>query len=164
MNFTKLIGKPRGAWISFGWLLALLLASCTGMGSANPSTQAENEPAPQGTPTLTTVLTPSPEEEHMDGTELSPATRDRVNQVIRDLAERLAIDENQIEVLEVKSVVWPDASLGCPKPGMAYKQVPQDGILIRLEAEGRSYEYHGGGGREPFLCETGLHPPTKPGA
>jgi hypothetical protein len=70
-----------------------------------------------------------------------------------DLAQRLSIAIEQIEVLEARSVVWPDASLGCPLPGMAYKQVPQDGSLIKLAVDGRVYEYHSGGGREPFLCE-----------
>lgn len=165
MKLSKLIGNPYSVWIRLGWLLMLLLSSCTGISSVNTPTQAENKPTSQLTPTSTAkVPTPSPVEENMDGTDLPPATQERVNRAIQDLAERLAIDENQIEVLEVKSVVWPDTSLGCPKPGMAYKQVPQDGILIRLQAEGRSYEYHGGGGREPFLCEKGLRPQTKPGA
>ena len=73
--------------------------------------------------------------------------------VKEDLAQRLSIPVEQIEVLEAKSVVWPDASLGCPLSGMRYKQVPQDGSLIRLVVDGRMYEYHGGGGRDPFLCE-----------
>ena len=70
-----------------------------------------------------------------------------------DLAQRLSIKVEQIEVIEAKSVVWPDASLGCPQPGMRYRQVPQDGALIRLRAEGRVYEYHSGGTRGLFLCE-----------
>jgi hypothetical protein len=165
MIFSKLIGKPYGAWMRLGWLLALLLAACSATGSLNPATQAENKPTSQSTPTPTiTIATPSPMEKNMDGTDLPQATQKRVNRAVQDLAERLAIDENQIEVLQVKSVVWPDASLGCPKLGMVYKQVPQDGILIRLQAESRSYEYHGGGGREPFLCEKRLRPPTKPDA
>lgn len=70
-----------------------------------------------------------------------------------DLAQRLSINLEQIDVVEARSVVWPDASLGCPLPGMAYKQVPQDGALIRLRAGGSVYEYHSGGTRGLFLCE-----------
>jgi hypothetical protein len=76
------------------------------------------------------------------------------------LAQRLAIEPDRIEVLEARAVVWPDSSLGCPQPGMAYKQVPEDGVLIRLAVGDQSYEYHGGGGRDPFLCEN-LFPPLK---
>ena len=76
-----------------------------------------------------------------------------VNLAVADLAQRLAIDVAAIEVLEAKAVVWPNPGMGCPQPGMAYKQVPQDGSLIRLEVDGREYAYHSGGNRAPFLCE-----------
>ena len=75
-----------------------------------------------------------------------------VIQAKEDLAHRLSIPIDQIEVLEAKSVVWPDASLGCPQPGMRYKQVPVDGALIRLQTNGQVHEYHSGGGRGLFLC------------
>jgi hypothetical protein len=76
-----------------------------------------------------------------------------VRQAQEDLAKRLAVPVNQIELIEVRDVVWPDKGLGCPQPGMAYTQVQVDGLLIRLRAGGRLYEYHSGGDRPPFLCE-----------
>ena len=72
---------------------------------------------------------------------------------IGDLARRLDIDPAHISVVETRAVMWPDRSLGCPRPGMAYAQVPQDGALIRLQAQGREFAYHSGGGRAPFLCD-----------
>ena len=75
-----------------------------------------------------------------------------VIQAKEDLAHRLSMPIDRIQVLEARSVVWPDASLGCPQPGMRYKQVPVDGVLIRLKTDGQVYEYHGGGGRGLFLC------------
>jgi hypothetical protein len=56
-------------------------------------------------------------------------------------------------LLEVREVTWPDSSLGCPQRGKFYNQVPQDGLLIRLEAEGCMYFYHSAGTLNPFLCE-----------
>lgn len=76
-----------------------------------------------------------------------------VTQAKEDLAGRLSIPIDQIEVLDARSVVWPDASLGCPQPDMRYKQVQVDGALIRLQAEGQVYEYHSGGSRGLFLCQ-----------
>jgi hypothetical protein len=70
-----------------------------------------------------------------------------------DLAERLGVTLDQIELLSFEEVVWPDASLGCPQPGMAYIQMLQDGALIRLSAEGQVYDYPSGGNRGVFLCE-----------
>jgi hypothetical protein len=82
-----------------------------------------------------------------------PGLEPLVDQAKADLAQRQSTSVDAIEVVEVQSVVWPDASLGCPKPGMAYPQVQTDGLLIRLSVGGEVYEYHSGGGKPPFLCE-----------
>ncbi len=94
--------------------------------------------------------------------EVEPGLEPLVNQAKEDLAHRLSVSVDEIEVLEARSVVWPDSSLGCPLPGMLYRQVPQDGALIRLNVEGRAYEYHSGGGRDPFLCEQTLEAQVTP--
>jgi hypothetical protein len=83
----------------------------------------------------------------------SPGSNKLVSEAKDDLAQRLGIDPDQIELIEFRAVVWPDGSLGCPQHGVAYTQVQVEGALIRLRAEGRVYEYHSGGGRTPFLCE-----------
>jgi hypothetical protein len=73
-----------------------------------------------------------------------------------DLAGRLSLEADkvdQIDLIEIKAVVWPDSSLGCPQPGMVYIQVQQDGLRIRLRVGKRIYSYHSGGSRLPFLCE-----------
>jgi hypothetical protein len=97
---------------------------------------------------------------------LDPAMARLVAGAQADLARRRGIPVDAIEVAEVRSVTWPDPSLGCPQPGMAYKQVPVDGVLIRLRADGMIFNYHGGGGRAPFLCEqpaSGGSPAPAPG-
>jgi hypothetical protein len=76
-----------------------------------------------------------------------------VKQARDDLAARLGIDPAQITLIEFRDVTWPDSSLGCPHPDMGYLQVLMDGYLIRLGVGKQVYEYHGGGGRAPFLCE-----------
>jgi hypothetical protein len=71
-----------------------------------------------------------------------------------DLAARLGVSEDVIAVRSAQAVTWSDASLGCPQPGMAYAQVPEDGTFIELEHAGTVYPYHSGGSRpEPFLCQ-----------
>ncbi|HJS29462.1 MAG TPA: hypothetical protein VJ768_07560 [Anaerolineales bacterium] len=69
------------------------------------------------------------------------------------LAQKLGIETSQIELLEARSIVWSDASLGCPGPDESYIQVPMEGALIRLRAQGIEYSYHVGEGRGLFLCE-----------
>ena len=76
-----------------------------------------------------------------------------IMQAAEMLAQRLGIDTTQIELLEARSIVWSDASLGCPGPDESYIQVPKEGALIRLRAQGIEYSYHVGEGRGLFLCE-----------
>ena len=87
-----------------------------------------------------------------NSTPYSSDIEDLVIQAKEDLADRLSISIDQIKVLEARSVVWPNAGLGCPQPGIRYKQVPVDGALIRLQTNGQVHEYHSGGGRGLFLC------------
>jgi hypothetical protein len=70
-----------------------------------------------------------------------------------DLAKRLAIPVEQVELVDVRTVVWSNKGLGCPQPGIEYLEVPVDGLLIRLSAAGQIYHYHTDGVQPPFLCE-----------
>ena len=82
-----------------------------------------------------------------------PALQALTKQATDDLAARLGVKATQIDVVEVKEVEWPDASLGCPEPGMMYAQVITPGYRIVLEAEGKTYEYHTDADRTVALCE-----------
>jgi hypothetical protein len=98
------------------------------------------------------------QEEPMPNEQISPANIEPglevlVDRAMQDLAGRLSIPVEQIELLEAKSVVWPDASLGCPQPGMGYAQVLLEGALIQLRVGPFRYDYHSGGSQSPFLCE-----------
>ena len=81
-----------------------------------------------------------------------PAQKALVTQAREDLARRLSISPADVSLVKYKEVVWPDRGLGCPRPGVAYPQVPQDGVAIVFHAAGRRYDYHAGAGRAPFLC------------
>jgi len=58
------------------------------------------------------------------------------------LAAKLGIAADQVQVVSAQLVEWPDASLGCPKPGMMYAQVITGGYKAILSAQGKRYEYH----------------------
>ena len=75
-----------------------------------------------------------------------------------DLAQRLSVPINDINLEEAKAVVWPDASLGCPQPGMAYTQVLSPGYLIRLNYDNQDFEYHAGKGGSLTYCKNPLPP------
>ena len=84
---------------------------------------------------------------------IDPVLQSFIDRAVADLARRRDVDPAAITVLEARAIVWPDGSLGCPKPGMEYTQMLQEGVLIRLQLGGRTYAYHGGGSRLPELCE-----------
>jgi len=84
-----------------------------------------------------------------------------VDAAVSDLAARLGIATTDVEVVIAEDVTWRDGSLGCPHPGMRYPQVLVDGYRVVLRHGERTYHYHGGMGRGPFLCE---HPAPPPGA
>ncbi len=58
-----------------------------------------------------------------------------------DLAERLELKAQDVKLVEVTPVNWPDASLGMPEIGKAYAQVLTPGYRIILEARGMHYLY-----------------------
>ena len=92
------------------------------------------------------------------------STAPLIEAATRDLALRLSVEASAIELIQFEEVTWPDTSLGCPSPGMKYRQVPSDGYRILLSVAGKQYAYHGNGRRGPFYCpEDSLkrHPPSR---
>jgi hypothetical protein len=127
-------------------ITSLLLAACS---STTTPSQSES---PLGTPTADeptpTIAEPAPSV----GEPTVPAEAAEVTLVKGDLARQLGIAVDQIQVVSIKAVDWPDTSLGCPKPNMFYAEVITPGFEIILEANGQEYAYHAGGG-EYVQCE-----------
>lgn len=65
-----------------------------------------------------------------------------VVRVKEHLAQKLGIPIDQIVLSDIKPVVWRDAGLGCPKPGVDYIQMETPGYNILLAASGETYRYH----------------------
>ena len=83
----------------------------------------------------------------------SEASEPLVELAKADLADHIGIDKEQITVVSVKAVDWPDASLGCPEPGMFYAQVITPGYKIVLSHDGERYEYHTDRSNRVVLCQ-----------
>jgi hypothetical protein len=64
----------------------------------------------------------------------------------------LNIGPDEVDLVEVREVVWRNGSLGCPQPGKFYTQALVPGLCIILGAGEKRYHYHSGGNRPPFLC------------
>jgi hypothetical protein len=148
-------------------LALVILTACSSAGPAHsPTAPLLSATLVQPAQATKALLTPErtfavietlvPEEtvgEAMKPTPEVPYLANLVQQAQQDLARRLDIPIGSIEFLEFEDVVWPDGSLGCPMPGMAYTQVLVEGYRILLQYEDQVYAYHGGGSRPPFLCQ-----------
>lgn len=135
----------RGRLGSFSWVLVLVGLACSAP-AADEIRNAED----------------SEEAVAEESTRYDAGLEPLVAMAKEDLAERLEVGVEIIEVLEAELVVWPDASMGCPDPEMMYIQVLQDGSRIRLQVEEAVFEYHTGGERMPFLCEDPTAPVSPP--
>jgi hypothetical protein len=78
--------------------------------------------------------------------------KSQVNKATKDLASKLNVLSDEIKVISTENVTWRDGSLGCPQKGMMYTQALVPGALIVLGSGDVEYEYHSGGGRDPFYC------------
>jgi len=72
-----------------------------------------------------------------------PDTRPRlVSRAKEHLGRRLVLDIAEIKLKSIEPATWPDAALGCPRPGEAHAQVITPGYRIVLGAAGRDFTYH----------------------
>ena len=68
-----------------------------------------------------------------------------IDPVVADIAETAGVPVDQVVVISAESVTFPDGSLGCPMPGMAYTQMVVDGYRIVAKVGGVLYDYRGSG-------------------
>jgi len=129
--------------------LTLTLLACQAAEPASPApqermTQTDSPGAlPESNATQALTLTLPQEDTTM--TPVTPpdeASEKMVVLVKQHLAQRLSIAIDQIVLLDIKSVVWRDAGLGCPKSGIDYIQAETPGYNILLEVSGATYRYH----------------------
>ncbi len=165
--------KP--AFLSACALILLTLAACTAEVSNPPSSPptstrtgaVSNPPSSPPTSTRTGAVSNPPSSPPLATPSLAPpppAVQTWINHAQKDLAQRLGIATNEIELVSFETKTWPDSSLGCPQPGMRYLQVLKEGYLILLRAGNDLYNYHGSSGTPPFLCQqlALLKPPLTP--
>jgi hypothetical protein len=125
-------------------LLASLAACSTDDASTSP---ASVSPTVEDTTQGAAVTSTNP------ASGIDPGLQPYIDLAVADLAARLQREPGEITTRSAVLIVWPDASLGCPQPGMQYAQVQTDGSQIVLELDGVPYDYHAGGDTTPFLCE-----------
>ncbi len=68
-----------------------------------------------------------------------------------DAARRLGIAQDALQLTSLVTVTWPDDSIGCPQPGIAYSQQETPGYRIVLRAGEEALIYHTSA-RHVVLC------------
>ncbi len=115
--------KHRGFLALIVVILAMALACQTPPAASNPQGS--------GTPESGSPEPAAPEE-----------ARSLVELAKSDLSRRKNIPAEQIKLVSIEEVTWPNGSLGYPKPGMVYIQVLIPGYRIVLSDGTDTYEYH----------------------
>jgi len=123
---------------------ALLLAAC-GPAAAQPTPAGPTSlptPTQAGKPTNppTSQATPAPTAQ-LTGIPASRAPQAALN-ARQDLAQKLNIPVDEITIVSVEAVEWPDGCLGVHIAGIMCIQVITPGYRVVLEANGELYEYH----------------------
>ena len=109
-------------------------------------------PLPAGQSPLPTDTPEMPERPTPDSTSTDADAQRAIALAVTDLSQQLSLPEASILVDSVEAVQWPDASLGCPQPGMLYAQVETPGYLIVLAAGDQTYAYHTDRNQHVILC------------
>jgi hypothetical protein len=156
-------------------MLLVLLAGCqpaepqtTPDGAAEPgaaetvavvptSTVEPSATAPEAGVTASATAEPVPvvtDEADENGTE-TPEQPQLEILVRQDLAQRLEVDPEAIEIVTKEAVEWPNGAMGCPAPGAVYTQAIVPGFRMVLEVDGERYEYHTDRQQRFLLCEGG---------
>lgn len=167
------------------WALALILVAFLAVG-CTPSAPEPGAPGPKATVSETALPayydTPGPAIESR-GDRLEPTmpralpeavvTKDdrsvtgEVPQEILDaiktgLAASQGVAMDDIRVARAESVVWPDGSLGCPKPDEMYPQAPVKGYWVVLEVVGKQFDFRASASGNFIFCEGLRRTPPKP--
>ena len=70
----------------------------------------------------------------------------------KDLAKRLNVNLDSVNLSSSKAVTWRSGALGCPEPGKMYTEALVPGAVIYLQVNNMIHAYHAKFAGEPFYC------------
>lgn len=82
-----------------------------------------------------------------------------LEEIITDASDRTGVEPAAIVTVQGQAVTWPDGSLGCPEPDVAYTQALVPGHWVVLDAGGTTLDYRVGRGGSFILCDSALGTP-----
>lgn len=171
-------GMRRASTVTAVILMALAQAACGDDGAGAPRgettgstdapTTAVISPATApGRPITSTPDRPAPPggiPEPVPSTSVSPPITGQVpaallEEIIADASDRTGVEPAAIVTVQAQVVTWPDGSLGCPEPDVAYTQALVPGYWVVLDAGDTMLDYRVGRAGSFILCESPLATP-----
>jgi hypothetical protein len=73
---------------------------------------------------------------------LDPIEASMVELCARDAAKHVNTPETEMPLVSLMAIEWPDSSVGCPKPGADYAEVPTPGYRMVFRAGEETLIYH----------------------
>ena len=125
--------------LRFALLAAVwIVGGCSAAGSSDgPGSVRPSSPGPSAIPGETAGTSGSP------GAIVLPASV--IEPVVAEISRLSGVPVAEVAIVSAEAVTFPDGSLGCPVPGMAYNQMVTDGYKIVANAGGTTYDYRGTG-------------------
>ena len=151
-------------------IIISMLAGCTGTTGTEPA-QGSNEDfdrdqemerrleARQGAYKQLPEPVPEETQPHI----LNEVPESLVQSIKEDLAGKLDVSDDTIEVVSATAVNWNDGSLGCARPDQVYTQAIVPGYRVILKVGAKHYDYRAAESGYFFLCElpTLMQPSTE---
>jgi hypothetical protein len=78
-----------------------------------------------------------------------------IDKALDDAAAQTGLLREALEVISADRVIWPDGSMGCPKPDVVYTQSTVPGYRVQVKAGESLLSYHANQKGLVFLCPTG---------
>lgn len=138
-------------WSTFALAGLMMLTACAPVGPAgNTAGAGATQPQVEATATaaVSAPATPAPGEVPTDAATPVPGGQTAegsvdMGQLVRQiLVQQLQLSHDQIEIVSVEPVEWPDACLGISNPDVMCAQVITPGYRVILAVDGQQYEYH----------------------
>jgi hypothetical protein len=124
----------RAALLAAIWIVG----GCSAAGSSNgPGSLRPSSPGPSMIPEESAGPSSSP-----GAIDLSASV---VDPVVAEISRISGVPVAEVTIISAEAVIFPDGSLGCPVPGMAYTQMMTDGYTIVADAGETTYDYRGTG-------------------
>ncbi|MBN1565460.1 MAG: hypothetical protein JXA10_16560 [Anaerolineae bacterium] len=82
---------------------------------------------------------------------LDPIAESMVEMAVRDAIKRLDSAESDLDLISLLVITWPDASVGCPKPGAEYDDQATAGYRLVLRSKANTADNTDDGTVEPEI-------------